>query len=327
MNNSDRPTLIIGAGLAGLTAARELTRVGHRVHVVDKGRGVGGRMATRRMGDARLDHGAQFFTVRGEDFRSTIDDAINAGVVGVWCHGFGEEDGYPRYYCPAGMTGLAKWLAEAVVASGGTIETSSRVSKISAGDSGVHLDLESEDSLSSDTLIVTSPVPQTLELFDSGNLTLAPEQRSALEALQFHRTIALLVHLDHAPNIAPPGGIQTPADTFSFIGDNFQKGVSAEQAVTFHLNNQLSLERWDEDSDALRADLIALAEPWIGTASILESQLHKWKYAGPVAPYPDRTMVIPQQHATVVLAGAAFGGPKVEGAFNSGLAAARELLS
>ncbi|NIR36133.1 MAG: FAD-dependent oxidoreductase, partial [Actinobacteria bacterium] len=51
-------TLVIGAGMAGLTAARLLTDRGADVLVVDKGRAVGGRMATRRVGDAAFDHGA-----------------------------------------------------------------------------------------------------------------------------------------------------------------------------------------------------------------------------------------------------------------------------
>ena len=34
--------------------------------VIEKGRGVGGRMATRRMEGARIDHGAQFFTTRDQ---------------------------------------------------------------------------------------------------------------------------------------------------------------------------------------------------------------------------------------------------------------------
>ena len=60
--------VVVGAGISGLLAAQELTAAGWRVVVLDKGRGVGGRMATRRVGDGTFDHGAQFFTVRGERF-------------------------------------------------------------------------------------------------------------------------------------------------------------------------------------------------------------------------------------------------------------------
>ena len=55
---------VIGAGLAGLIAAQQLHNNGHDVVVLDKGKSPGGRLATRRIGDATLDHGAQFFTVR-----------------------------------------------------------------------------------------------------------------------------------------------------------------------------------------------------------------------------------------------------------------------
>ena len=65
--------VVVGAGLAGLVAARALAD-DHEVVVFDKGRSVGGRLATRRIGAARLDHGAQFFTVRGDDFRRQVDD-------------------------------------------------------------------------------------------------------------------------------------------------------------------------------------------------------------------------------------------------------------
>ena len=52
---------MVGAGMAGLTAAHRLSGV-TEVVILDKGRGVGGRLATRRIGDATIDHGAQFIT-------------------------------------------------------------------------------------------------------------------------------------------------------------------------------------------------------------------------------------------------------------------------
>lgn len=66
--------LVIGAGMAGLTAAMALRRAGRSVHVLDKGRGVGGRMASRRIGDATFDHGAQFITARDPRFVAAIGE-------------------------------------------------------------------------------------------------------------------------------------------------------------------------------------------------------------------------------------------------------------
>jgi len=63
---------IIGAGIAGITAARTLVKAGHRVHVFEKSRGAGGRMSTRDTNFGTFDHGAQYFTVRDPRFSLAI---------------------------------------------------------------------------------------------------------------------------------------------------------------------------------------------------------------------------------------------------------------
>ena len=70
--------LIIGAGLAGLSAANKLKEAGRDVLVIDKGRGIGGRLAGRRIGEATFDHGAQFFTAREATFKATVEHWIKA---------------------------------------------------------------------------------------------------------------------------------------------------------------------------------------------------------------------------------------------------------
>ena len=82
--------VIVGAGIAGLSAATELVASGRRVVVLEKSRGVGGRMATRRVGEAICDHGAQFFTVRGPAFGGMVTEAHEAGSVATWCEGFSQ---------------------------------------------------------------------------------------------------------------------------------------------------------------------------------------------------------------------------------------------
>ena len=59
---------IIGAGMAGITAARTLVKAGHHVQVFEKSRGPGGRMSTRETPFGTFDHGAQYFTVRDPRF-------------------------------------------------------------------------------------------------------------------------------------------------------------------------------------------------------------------------------------------------------------------
>ena len=59
---------ILGAGMAGVTAARTLVQAGHQVSVFEQAPYVGGRMATRDTPWGSFDHGAQYFTVRDPRF-------------------------------------------------------------------------------------------------------------------------------------------------------------------------------------------------------------------------------------------------------------------
>ena len=89
--------VVVGAGLAGLAAARMLNESGHDVIVLEKSRATGGRCATRRIGDAVFDHGAQFFTARSDEFSELVELWRDADVAREWCRGFGAGDGHARY--------------------------------------------------------------------------------------------------------------------------------------------------------------------------------------------------------------------------------------
>ena len=84
---SDRPAypvVIVGAGLAGLTAATALRARGIAARVYDKGRGVGGRMSIRRRDGHVFDHGAQFFKARDERFMRAVETWCAADVAAEW---------------------------------------------------------------------------------------------------------------------------------------------------------------------------------------------------------------------------------------------------
>lgn len=75
---------IIGAGMAGLSAATALTEAGHKVVLFDKSRGSGGRMSTKRTESGDLDMGAQYFTARDPHFRNAVQSWIDRGWVAEW---------------------------------------------------------------------------------------------------------------------------------------------------------------------------------------------------------------------------------------------------
>ncbi len=303
-----RNVVVVGAGISGLVAARALTEAGCAVTVLEKARGVGGRLATRRIGAARLDHGAQFFTVRGDSLQRMVDDAIAVGVVDEWCRGFGEADGYPRYRGRDGMAGFAKWLARGLEVRAGVRVT----------DLGEH---------QADAYVLTAPIPQSLAILAWSGRLPEPDLADALHAFTYNATLALLAVLDRDPRLPAPGAIQQPDHpVFTFISDNATKGVSTVPALTFHVGNQASRRRWNEPDGALCDALVAEAAPWLGGASIVAAQLVRWRYAGPTVPWPAPCLMVRHDPQPIVLAGDAFDGPKVEGAFRSGLAAAQALL-
>lgn len=306
--NDPRKIIIVGAGLSGLVAARTLADAGCAVTVLDKGRAVGGRLATRRVGDARFDHGAQFFTVRGDAFRRVVDEALAAGVIDEWCRGFGEADGYPRYRGREGMTGFAKWLARDLVVRTGVL----------VSDLAEH---------AADGYVLTAPIPQSLAILARSGRLPDPDLADALSAFTYNATLALLVVLDRDPALPAPGAIQQlDHPLFTFISDNHAKGVSTVPALTFHVGDGTSRRRWNQADVALRDSLLVDAQPWLGGAGVLDAQLMRWRYAGPTTPWPAPCVVVQREPQPIVLAGDAFEGPKVEGAFRSGLAAAQTLL-
>lgn len=310
---------VIGAGLAGLVAARELRAAGLDVTVVDKGRSPGGRLATRRIGAARLDHGAQFFTVRTPAFRSRVDGWTGRELVRVWATGFDGADGHPRYVAVDGMNALAKDLAAGLDVECSTmafavrpLEPPSPARWAVVIDDGTHRP--------ADAIVITCPLPQAFALLVDSGIDL----ESGPLRTEYDRTIGLLAVLDGPSAVPAPGAVQHPDETLAFVADNCAKGVSAVPALTVHAAPEWSEAHWDDGPGALVEALESAAAPWLGAARIVERQLKKWRFAAPRTIWPDPCWQ--QAGGSLVLAGDAFAGPRVEGAHNSGLAAAHALL-
>lgn len=310
--------VIVGAGLSGLMAGTALRDAGHQVTLLDKGRSPGGRLATRRIGDARLDHGAQFFTVRTETFGAFVGRWQEAGLVAEWCRGFGPEaDGYPRYAVQGGMNALAKHLAVGL-----DVRCPALVFAVRPGDGCWDVGLDDGTTVPADALIVTCPLPQAFAVLVSSGVEL-PE---ALRGAEYDRTISLLAVLDRPGAVPAPGGVQNGDPTFSFIADNSAKPVSPVPAITFHANPEWSEAHWNDDRRSLIEELSRLATPWLGDARVVAHDLKKWRFATPRTIWPDPCWRSDDGAAPLVVAGDAFAGPRVEGAALSGLAAAASLL-
>jgi predicted NAD/FAD-dependent oxidoreductase len=312
--------VVVGAGLSGITAARSLQAKGHKVVVLDKGRGLGGRMATRRISTsdgltAVFDHGAQFFTVRDQQFQKLVDEWITDGIVREWCRGFVAEDGHPRYVVNNGMTALTKHIAQNL-----DVRTSTLVFAVKPCDADPKkwtVVIDDNSRIDCDAVVMTCPLPQSYSL----TVTTGVELPQDLLLTDYDRTIGLLAVLDGPSAVPAPGGLQNPDDVFSWIGDNQAKGISSIPAITFHANPTWSSAHWDDSLEDGLALITQAAQKYLGDAQIVASEYKKWRFATPRKLWPEPFFAV----NTLVFAGDAFAGPKVEGAILSGLSSAEYL--
>lgn len=325
---AEQQVLIIGTGLSGLMAAQRLLAAGTMVTLIDKGRSVGGRLATRRIGPGVADHGAQFFTVRNERFGEHVAAWQAAGLAYIWGTGWSDgslvdtpDDGHPRYAIHGGMNALAKYLAQQVMAAGGKILTNQRVSRIERINGSWQTIDEEQQLLRADALILTPPVPQSLALLDAGKVTLATADRTALENVAYAPCLCGLFWLEGAVAFPPPGALQRPGTDISWIADNQAKGISPEATlITVHAGPDYSQSHYDAPDAELLATFQASLQPFLsGRVKTHDAQLKRWRYALPTTLHPERFL-----QATALpplfFGGDAFGHPRVEGAALSGLA-------
>jgi renalase len=320
--------VVVGAGISGLLAARDLTAAGWRVVVLDKGRGVGGRMATRRIGDGTFDHGAQFFTVRGERFGRLVEGWLESGVVEEWTRGFADasnrrnEDGHPRYRGSRGMTSVPKHLSRGL-----DVRVGERVAEVNVREGAWEARTEYGSLVTGAALLLTAPVPQSLAPFREES-ALSEEARRRLERISYSPCLALMALLDGPTGVPEPGGVQIKGEPLDWVGDNQRKGISRAPSVTIHAGPEWSRAHFDADEARVTASLLAFAGEQLQTdlsSGVVETSLARWRYSWVTQPFPGPCLVA-RDEPPLIFAGDAFGPSKVEGAALSGLAAADHLL-
>ena len=169
MESSGTRIGIIGAGMTGLSCARELNACGFDVEVFDKSRGLGGRASTRRTDSGlRFDHGAQFFTVDDPRFETRAAEWLSRGVIAEWrgrvvdVEGTKVIDTSPqvRYVGVPGMSAMASDLG-----AGLPVRTSTQIIAVNHTPSGWVIETEDHEHIRHfDTLVVTLPAPQSAAL-------------------------------------------------------------------------------------------------------------------------------------------------------------------
>ena len=322
--------LIVGAGLSGLLAAHTLQAQGLTALLLDKGRSAGGRLATRRVGPGRADHGAQFFTVRSPEFRAWVERWQAEGLVYVWSTGWSDgsladapPDGHPRYAVRGGMNALAHHLAQGL-----DVRVNTQVTAITPLAVGWQVADAAGQIYAGRALLLTPPVPQSLALLDASGVLLATGDRADLERIEYAPSLAGIFWLDRPAHLPEPGAMQRSNAPIAWMADNQRKGISPEATLaTVHANLEISQAAWQMPEATVLQSLYAGLQPFLEPGTrVMESQLKRWRYALPVEFHPERT-ILAQDLPPLAFAGDAFGGPRVEGAALSGLAAGQALAT
>ena len=107
MSGPARQVAVVGAGIAGLVAARRLADAGLAVTVFEKSRGAGGRCATRRSEVGPFHHGVASFGAHSSTFRETLLHWQARG----WVQAAAEETSQRRWIGTPTMNALARQLA------------------------------------------------------------------------------------------------------------------------------------------------------------------------------------------------------------------------
>jgi len=292
--------LIVGAGLGGLAAARDLTRAGLKVLVLDKSRGASGRAASRWVElngkTFHVDHGAQYFTARGNHLRILIPDLVERGVVRKWTQGFpvmSEEGvkartpGHPRYACPDGMSALGKALMLGLE-PGDTLldlQTKALVKALHHNEASWRALLDDGRIRSGRSLILNMPAPQALRLSKE---FIKPEIKMALEAVRFEPCWAVILVMEQMPYLDWVGmEIEHPVLSWAAL-DHTKRNVGDPPVLVLQASSEWSRKHLEYNQGEVLALILEAARKlfgdWVGQYRI--ALAHRWRYARPSQTHP-----------------------------------------
>ena len=317
---------VVGAGCAGLAAARHLTDAGAQVTIFERDAGAGGRMATQCLHDRSYDHGAQFFSVREPEFVSTISRLTTSGVAAVWPARWGrfhgshmsqEEPAEPRFVGVGGMNRIVAALAEGVV-----LIPDSDVTDLSRSQGHWIIEVEGRDPAGGfDIVILAVPAPEAASL-----LTGIAEFAIDIAAATYAPCWAVMAEFE-MPLPIELDAIRIEDSILAWAARNSSKPGFDQSAETWvlHASPEWSLAYLDEPAEAVREVLLDRFR-WVFRfdEAACHATAHRWRYA-----LVQQSAGLPFFWDPGLQIGACGDwclGPRVEAAFDSGFALAETLI-
>jgi renalase len=328
---------VIGTGIAGLTCAQKLQQAGKTVVLIDKSRGLGGRLATRRLAGTHADHGVCYLQPKGDLFRQWIAELVSAGILRVWTEGIHSlsADGIlqpptkfaPYYAAPEGATSIAKYLGRDL-----EIICDKLITSIDPINHGWRLSTKDpEFELTAEQVIFATPPAQALVIAEK---EIDPNCIQQLSRIQFSRSITAIAVYPTTDQTAataiPWQGIQcVEHPTLAWIGLDSSKQLNPTQPVLVIQSSAAFAEQYFDAPDLAvvgqkLVDIIAHLIPALTMPELV--QVHRWGYAFAQNPLSTQ-FITAQTTAPLYFCGDWCGGNRVESAYLSGLAVADQVLT
>lgn len=305
--------VVIGAGMAGLTCARRLHDSGLRTVVLDKGRGIGGRMATRRItlneGEACFDHGAQYFTARDTGFLNLL--ASVQGATATWQ----DRSDHPHLVGMPGMSALPLALAEGL-----DVRQEVEVTGLQPAPQGWTV-VADDARIEARQVVLTVPAPQVAPLLGRDH-ALSDQVAQAVMA----PCLTLMASFPIGAPV-PFTSRQSDHDSLAWIAcDNSKPG---RPAATVNWVAQASPAWSARHLEADKENIAELMLPLLCNAigarpeDALYAAAHRWRYARVTEPLGQP--FLRSACGKLYLGGDWCLGPRIEAAWQSGDAIARDI--
>lgn len=265
--------IIIGAGVAGLMAGRKLAAAGRDILILDKGRRIGGRMASRREAGFLFNHGAQFVTAHSPIFAEICADAAGDNIMELW-PASGRNTAYSGR---PSMRDIASFIGAEL-----PIHQQSEIEKIDQLDTGgFTLQAKNTDAYHCQHLLVTAPAPQTVRLLQN----LSPELAKSADSAEYAPCWTVMAGLDKMPEGVTP--VLTNADIIGWAScEASRPGAQASGAVTIQASAEYSREFLESAPEKVIADLLAAFAKHQNNLPLewVYQRAHRWRYAKVIRP-------------------------------------------
>lgn len=327
---------VIGAGLAGLICARQLQQAGYRVAVIEKSRGLGGRVATRRLQQTCADHGVRYLENQGELSQQLIQILSDRQIIHPWLnvlYRLESETLHPispalRYAASTGITAIAKFLATDL-----EIRRGQRVVAIAPAANQWELQIESTTSelipnVQAKALVVAIPAPQALALLEPLDAAVPASFLEKLRSVEFEPCLSAIATYPTArqQDLAFAEAVTFPKDSdLAWLSIESSKRPGDRQPAVVAQSSSEFAQRHLDTLDLqpagrhLLEQAAKLVLPWLNAPETL--QVHRWRYAFASQPLSDQYLET-NTPLPLVCSGDWCGGRQMEDALRSGVAAA-----